>query len=107
MSQNNYEDIKIVRIFIKMWLVKERFWSVARPKIIRKQVDKEVGKNHTLCHKNNRALGLVMINKTLSFVVGSEVFFISLMLRTGCDEIEWKIVDCRICLVAWRLRKRR
>ena len=43
----------------------------------------------------------------VSFVVDYEVFFISVILQTVCNEIVWNIVNCRMCFVVRRVRKRR
>ena len=69
----------------------------------------EEGKIHILYHKNIRALGwLVMIIVTpFFFVVYYEVFFISVILQRGCNEIESRIVNCIMILVARRVGKRR
>ena len=56
-----------------------------------------------------REFVLVIINATLFLSsVGYEVFLlVSVILQAGCNEIESNIVNCRMCLVARRVRKKK
>ena len=55
-----------------------------------------------------RAFDLVIINATFFLLSWTMKYFrISVILRAGCNEIESNIVNCRMCLVARKIRKRR
>ena len=82
-------------------VIGKKSFSLTKSKKENKLIKREENRILSTKYYYIRAFDLVTINRdTFSFVVEYAVFFfISGILRAGCNEIESNIVNCRTCLM--------